>query len=41
MGINFTEIAQCTNKCDCCSLGNVILKESHTSNMNSAKKKKK
>ena len=39
MGINFTEIAQCTNKCDCCSLGNVILKESHTSNKNSAKKK--
>ena len=42
MGINsFSDLKQCTKKCNCSNLGNLILKDSHTSNMDSINKKDK
>ena len=42
MGINsFSEITQCTKKCDCRALGNLMLKEDETANMNTSKIKEK
>ena len=39
MGINFSEINQCTKKCDCDNLGNLILKDNRKTDLNTDKKK--
>ena len=40
MGIDFSEINQCTKKCDCDNLGNLILKDNRKTDLNTDKKKK-
>ena len=41
MGINYNQISQCTNQCDCEAIGNVILKGNNKGNLDTEKKKPK
>ena len=41
MGLNLSEFAQCTKKCDCEQLGNLILKDNRKTDLNTDKKKEK
>ena len=41
MGINLSEFAQCTKKCDCEQLGNLILKDNRKTDLNTDKKRKR
>ena len=41
MGINYNQISQCTNQCDCEAIGNLILKDNNKGNLDTEKKKPK